>query len=277
MKNKMILKMLGMTLLISLLMSCSAPPKVKTPKGDRRVPVNNVAELSAFETAIDDEYYRSSQIAEQEELQSTVADLKRQVVELKKQIQTNNIALKPSTITDNRVSAAAKNVVSPVMSASKKESVSIEKEWIDRPSNNQADDVANNKKLAKLLKDQKNLVRIRDGNVIFTINFSEGKKDFKPSKEIRSVLLELAKNSESIEVRGYTDSNQESRANDDIALARAVSAYDFLVMHGIAPNNIYVSYEGSGNFIADNSTAEGKARNRRVEIEIAGTDTSYFH
>ncbi len=87
------------------------------------------------------------------------------------------------------------------MSASKKESVSIEKEWIDRPSNNQADDVANNKKLAKLLKDKK-LVRIRDGNVIFTINFSEGKKDFKPSKEIRSVLLELAKNSESIEVRG---------------------------------------------------------------------------
>ncbi len=58
MKNKMILKMLGMTLLISCLMSAVHRLKLKH-KGDRRVPVNNVAELSAFETAIDDEYYRS--------------------------------------------------------------------------------------------------------------------------------------------------------------------------------------------------------------------------
>ena len=94
---------------------------------------------------------------------------------------------------------------------------------------------------------------------------------------MKSALLELAKASENIEVRGYTDSDQDSTADNDIALARAVSAYDFLVANGVPANHIYVSYEGAGSFIADNTTSEGKTRNRRVEVEITGTNVSYFH
>lgn len=103
------------------------------------------------------------------------------------------------------------------------------------------------------------------------------KKNFTLSSEMKAALLELAKASENIEIRGYTDSNQDSKENNEIALARAVSAYDFLVAQGIPANHIYVSYEGAGNFVADNNTAEGRARNRRVEIEIIGTNVSYFH
>lgn len=133
-----------------------------------------------------------------------------------------------------------------------------------------------NKKLAKLLKNPNKHVVMHDEAVIFTIPHEVGQSNFLIPKEMKTVLLELAKTSQSIEVRGYTDSDKDDEKNNEIALARAVAAYDFLVHNGVTPNQIYVSYESSGYFTAENNTAKGKARNRRVEIEVLGSDTTYL-
>lgn len=306
-----------------LIVSCSSPPKVKTPRGNHRVPINHPSDLAAFEVATDNnDSYRANTIY-QDELKSIIVELKKQVTELQQQIKHHTtlsksnktthhpiqtiqpsisttstspqktkgpITTDPATYSPNRGSARNEfeNVVSVQPNVSEENvrqsnqsqkfaPMNFDKEdWLDSREQKQSTSIQKNKKLAKLIKDPKNLVTVRDENVIFTINYGSGKKNFNISRDIKSVLLELAKASESIEVRGYTDSDQDSPADNDIALARAVSAYDFLVMNGIPPNHIYVSYESSGNFIADNATPEGKARNRRVEIEITGTDISYF-
>jgi OOP family OmpA-OmpF porin len=45
----------------------------------------------------------------------------------------------------------------------------------------------------------------------------------------------------------------------------------YLVSKGIEPNRIYTEGKGKSQPIASNSTAEGRAKNRRVEIEVVGT------
>ena len=279
MNNKTISKIITILLTVWLA-ACSFPPKVKTPRGEHRVPVNTAAELAAFETAVDDDYHYYRQLKEQDELKASIVDLKQQVITLKKQVQQNNTVRSKPLSADKTNSGQPATVAAPVapavMTTPKKE-VIPEKEWLDSETEKQTSLITKNKKLIKLLKDPKNLIKIRDENVIFTANFGVDKKKFTLSSEMKSALLELAKASENIEVRGYTDSDQDSTADNDIALARAVSAYDFLVANGVPANHIYVSYEGAGSFIADNTTPEGKARNRRVEVEITGTNVSYFH
>lgn len=267
MNNKTISKIIAILLTVWLA-ACSFPPKVKTPRGEHRVPVNTAAELAAFETAVDDDYHYYRQLKEQDDLKASIVDLKQQVITLKKQVQQNNtVRGKPLPVdkTDSGKPPMVAAPVAPAIMTTPKKEVIPEKEWLDSETEKQTSLIKKNKKLTKLLKDPKNLIKIRDENVIFTANFGVDKKNFTLSSEMKSALIELAKASENIEVRGYTDSDQDSTADNDIALARAVSAYDFLVANGVPANHIYVSYEGAGSFIADNTTSEGKARNRRVE------------
>jgi OOP family OmpA-OmpF porin len=51
--------------------------------------------------------------------------------------------------------------------------------------------------------------------------------------------------------------------------AEAVKAY--LVSKGIEKNRVYTEGKGEKQPVADNKTAEGRAKNRRVEIEVVGT------
>ena len=50
---------------------------------------------------------------------------------------------------------------------------------------------------------------------------------------------------------------------------RSVKAY--LVSKGIEKNRVYTEGKGEKQPVADNKTAEGRAKNRRVEIEVVGT------
>ena len=44
-----------------------------------------------------------------------------------------------------------------------------------------------------------------------------------------------------------------------------------LVSNGVAADRVYTSGKGETQPVADNKTAEGRAKNRRVEIEVVGT------
>lgn len=71
-----------------------------------------------------------------------------------------------------------------------------------------------------------------------------------------------------IDIVGHADSTGTDAVNDPLSLRRANSVRDYLVQHGVtAP--IRTEGRGSRQPIADNSTAAGRAQNRRVEIFLA--------
>jgi OOP family OmpA-OmpF porin len=69
-----------------------------------------------------------------------------------------------------------------------------------------------------------------------------------------------------IEIRGYTDSVGTPAYNLRLSERRAASVKDFLVSQGIAANRIDTKGFGLANPVADNSTEQGRAQNRRVEV-----------
>jgi outer membrane protein OmpA-like peptidoglycan-associated protein len=71
-------------------------------------------------------------------------------------------------------------------------------------------------------------------------------------------------------IEGNTDSVGGVAANNELSLRRASAVRDYLIGHGVAASSIDVSGLGSSNPIGDNSTADARARNRRVEIVLSG-------
>ena len=78
---------------------------------------------------------------------------------------------------------------------------------------------------------------------------------------------------DSIRVTGHTDNVGGEAANQKLSLRRANAVKQYLAKHGIDPAKIKTSGQGKTKPIADNKSAQGRARNRRVQIEINGTRT----
>jgi outer membrane protein OmpA-like peptidoglycan-associated protein len=71
-------------------------------------------------------------------------------------------------------------------------------------------------------------------------------------------------------VEGHTDNTGTVAANNELSLRRAIAVRDYLISQGVAASSIDVAGLGSSRPVADNATADGRARNRRVEIVVAG-------
>ena len=70
---------------------------------------------------------------------------------------------------------------------------------------------------------------------------------------------------------GHTDSSGSNAYNKKLTLRRADSVKAYLVSKGIQANRVYTEGKGETQPIADNKTKEGRAKNRRVEIEVVGS------
>jgi OOP family OmpA-OmpF porin len=70
---------------------------------------------------------------------------------------------------------------------------------------------------------------------------------------------------------GHTDWIGTEEYNQKLSVRRAESVKAYLVSKGIEANRIYTEGKGEKQPAADNRTAEGRAKNRRVEIEVVGT------
>ena len=71
-------------------------------------------------------------------------------------------------------------------------------------------------------------------------------------------------------IEGHTDSTGSAATNTELSLRRAITVRDYLIGQGVPAPRIDVDGFGPDRPVADNSTADGRARNRRVEIVLSG-------
>ncbi len=83
--------------------------------------------------------------------------------------------------------------------------------------------------------------------------------------KIKAISLEVIISS------GHTDSVGGDAYNQKLSVKRAEAVKAYLVTKGIEKNRVYTEGKGEKQPVADNKTAEGRAKNRRVEIEVVGT------
>ncbi|MFT5587896.1 MAG: OOP family OmpA-OmpF porin [Bradyrhizobium sp.] len=70
---------------------------------------------------------------------------------------------------------------------------------------------------------------------------------------------------------GHTDSVGSDAYNQKLSVRRSEAVKAYLVSKGIEANRVYTEGKGEKQPVADNKSAAGRAKNRRVEIEVVGT------
>ncbi|MGB5196405.1 MAG: OmpA family protein [Candidatus Deferrimicrobium sp.] len=113
-------------------------------------------------------------------------------------------------------------------------------------------------------------------NMVDSILFDSGRAEVKKGGlEILGKVVSILKDvsDKSIRIEGHTDDVQISRAlaqryptNWELSAARAINVTRFLQDQGIDPGNLSAAAYGEWKPVATNDTAEGRAKNRRIEI-----------
>lgn len=117
------------------------------------------------------------------------------------------------------------------------------------------------------------------GALLFDSGSSELKAEALPVMEKLGLILERYAGSV-IEIEGHTDNVPINSArfanNNELSSARALSVFDYFV-ETTTLDPAMIKHSGRGEYvpIADNSSPEGRAKNRRVEIKIYHTLSSY--
>ena len=99
------------------------------------------------------------------------------------------------------------------------------------------------------------------------MSFPDSSAAFKPDAD-QAVRLADAKGAALVTIRGRTSTNKPSAKDESLALARALSARSYLIARGVSPLKVVVNFASAADFIADNSTPEGRHENQRVEVEM---------
>jgi OOP family OmpA-OmpF porin len=73
-----------------------------------------------------------------------------------------------------------------------------------------------------------------------------------------------------VEVAGHTDDVGDAALNQGLSERRAKTVRDFLIRYGVDPSRVTYRGYGESEPIANNTTVEGRAQNRRVELRITG-------
>ncbi len=116
--------------------------------------------------------------------------------------------------------------------------------------------------------------------VVLTLNgallFDSGKADIrKESMDVVNVIGDMLQSytENIVEIEGHTDNvpinTSKFRNNNELSSARAIAVAEYYIQNK-GMNPAFMKYSGRGEYVpvADNATAEGRAKNRRVEIKI---------
>lgn len=119
----------------------------------------------------------------------------------------------------------------------------------------------------QVVREGDNIRLIMPGNITFQTDSYNLRSNF--YEVLNSVGLVLAKYADTnIRVTGHTDNTGARSYNQRLSERRAASVADYLATREVTRSRMYVQGVGFDQPIADNDTADGRARNRRVELYI---------
>lgn len=100
------------------------------------------------------------------------------------------------------------------------------------------------------------------------LKFGDNSPEVQVDHELLGALGNAVRSANRIYLHGHTDAYVASETGTELAIRRTVEVRKLLMSLDVEPERIRLFYRGAGNFLANNSTPEGKALNRRVEIEM---------
>ena len=133
--------------------------------------------------------------------------------------------------------------------------------------------------------DQAHISRLQ-GAIKYTVNsdllFPSG--SWQMSADGKEIIAKMAKTlapglQDKLLVNGYTDNapigpglrRQGVTSNEELSQKRAETVTQYMISQGAKPNLVAAKGYGEADPVASNSTTQGRAQNRRVEITLAGT------
>jgi outer membrane protein OmpA-like peptidoglycan-associated protein len=126
-------------------------------------------------------------------------------------------------------------------------------------------------KVAETQRTQDGIVVTMNDKILFDVGKSELKPEAKTSLTKISEILKKYPKTE-ITVAGYTDNTGSASVNDRLSQNRAEGVKFFLVDNGVHSSRVTAKGFGSQNPVSDNNSAEGRSKNRRVELHIVPND-----
>lgn len=112
----------------------------------------------------------------------------------------------------------------------------------------------------------------KDGGIYFGSNKAVVNADTKSTLDKLGAVLNKYPDT-NLFIDGHTDSDGSEEHNLKLSLSRANAVADYLKAHGVPADRFTIKGEGESIPVADNSTAQGKAKNRRVELAIMANKT----
>jgi hypothetical protein len=211
------------------LAACGSPVKPVNPDGGSRVPANDPARVQALQERV---ALDRALLSENNLLKAQVTVLQQKLIEMTG-IVRDSLALPPP---------APAKPPAPVVAPERPQSAAPQL--------------------------GSHAFKAMPNGVMIRVFHPFAKTDFEPSEATAQAIRDNARQAVSIEVRGMTDSPSINAVDKMIAIERAEKARSWLIQNGVSASKIRTRYYSAGQFIADNRTEEGRALNRRVELDM---------
>ena len=122
-------------------------------------------------------------------------------------------------------------------------------------------------KIAETKRTEQGLVTKLKSDILFDTGHADLKSTAKENlKQMASIMKKYPENV--LTVKGYTDNTGSAKVNETLSQKRAQAVKGELVASGMTETVVSTIGQGPAQPIADNSTKEGRKKNRRVEIEV---------
>lgn len=124
---------------------------------------------------------------------------------------------------------------------------------------------------AEVIREGEGIIVRFDSGILFDVN----KFDLKEAGKINIQSLAASLNQypgTDVKVIGHTDATGNDQINQPLSEKRAAAVKTYAVSQGVPASRLVTEGKGSKEPIADNSTKEGQAANRRVEIVIVANE-----
>ncbi|MEY3678245.1 MAG: hypothetical protein RI924_386 [Bacteroidota bacterium] len=142
---------------------------------------------------------------------------------------------------------------------------------IGRSMDRQAEQLKQSIPGAEIIREGEGIIVKFDSGILFDVNKSE----LKPAAitNIQNLAKSLKENPETnVLIIGHTDNTGSDDYNNRLSAKRAESVKEFAANQGILSHRLNVQGKGELEPIADNTTEEGRSKNRRVEIVIVANE-----